>query len=52
MTEIFHLCYIGNLGSLNDILSLLVNDRIILLDILLKTKSMEKAAENAPPKFP
>lgn len=47
LSEIFNLSYMGRLGGLNDILSLSVNDRIILLDILSKTKKMEKNNEEA-----
>jgi hypothetical protein len=46
MTEIFNLSYLGNLGSINDTLGLSINDRIILLDILYKTKKIEEDREN------
>jgi hypothetical protein len=35
----------GRIGGLNDILALSINDRIILLDILFKTKKMEADKE-------
>jgi len=43
--EIFTLCYRGHLGGIGDILDLSVNDRIILLDVLLKTRNEEKAEQ-------
>jgi len=46
MTEIFNLCYKGHLGGIGDILDLSVNDRIILLDVLVRTKNEEKAEED------
>jgi hypothetical protein len=46
MGEIFNLCYKGHLGGIGDVLDLSVNDRIILLDILLRTKNEEKAEED------
>jgi hypothetical protein len=45
MTEVFNLCYIGHLGGLNDVFQLSVNDRIILLSILYKTKKTEQERE-------
>jgi len=42
LTEIFNLCYKGNLGGIGDILDLTVNDRIILLDIYLRAKALEE----------
>jgi hypothetical protein len=45
MTEIFNLSYMGHIGGINDILSLSVNDRIILLDVLYKVKKMEMEKE-------
>jgi hypothetical protein len=46
MTEIFHLCYLGHLGGIRDIFDLSINDRVILLDILYKTKKAETPKEN------
>lgn len=42
LTEIFNLSYLGHLGGIRDILDLTINDRIILLDILFKTKKNEE----------
>lgn len=45
MNDVFNLSNLGGLGSINDILELTVNDRLLMLDFLYKKMKDEEKKE-------